>query len=845
MAAESPGRLLAAGFLAGLVAVGGVGIVSHAIHAGSLPTLAPRPTAPRRGTAALSPLPAELMPLLAARPAAEAEAEAAEALPTVLLATPPSEAPRSDDPARGTPALFPGDDLEPRSIDPPTTSLPLRAAAALVLVQFAAVEEGEPRPATEPRGLPAGERAPDADAIEWPETATGDVPPLDAAGGQRRGPIAAWIRDSFEDMRGARGGVVPFPQRQAAPSGRLIDRIRSGERILGRDRGDKGRETAAPSRAWPNPAALLQQLDQLAKGERTAGGSWAASTGLVLRRVVATAGPADAAAGTALDELEGCVAAGLELASRTPDPLEAAALRRVVLAVQRRSAVWGDAAALARTAAAPDAAPTSAAAEPPTALLEALERYETAPQPADAAWITDSLARLEKSGTAEGAALARSVREHYAAANVRVAVHRKFVERVLPPTEVTSAPVEDTVLGRQVRGTSRVARSTDVRFTPDDDGISVVLEVRGQVASRTVTESGPVALTSRGNSSFTVHKPLTVGDEGLVVGRAVGSASSRSQLADIQTSFDGVPIMRSLVRSIARNQHDENLPEANREVIDKIVARACREVDQQVGPRLEEAAERLRTQAWAPLERLGLEPTPVALESTDGIAMARLRLAAGDQLAAFTPRPRAPLGSMLSVQVHESAVNNALDRLGLAGRTLSLEELVTLLCQRAGVEPSLPDELPEDVTVGFAAVQPLRVQCRDGLVHVRVALETLESGRRSWSDLVVGVTYRPKAEGPQVFLEREGPVQIGGPGRQGRAEIALRAVFGKIFPKERPLSLVPESFTADPELAELDVLQAVSADGWLAVSLGEMPAARAAAPAKVAVPASKRRALRR
>ena len=28
--------------------------------------------------------------------------------------------------------------------------------------------------------------------------------------------------------------------------------------------------------------------------------------------------------------------------------------------------------------------------------------------------------------------------------------------------------------------------------------------------------------------------------------------------------------MRSLVRNIARNQHDEHLPEANREVIDKI-----------------------------------------------------------------------------------------------------------------------------------------------------------------------------------------------------------------------------------------------------------------------------------
>lgn len=838
MAAEAPGRLLAAGFLAGLVAVGGVGIVSHAIHAGSLPMLPPRPTAPRQvAPAPAVPLPADLTPppLVAVR-STPVEVGAGETIPTVLLAAPPSPAPRSDETAPPAPAPFPGDDLEPRSIDPRTTTLPVRAAAALLLVQFVAAEEGaEPRPATEPRGIPAGERAPDADAIEWSEAATGDVPPLDAVGGQRRGPIAAWIRDSFEEMRGARGGVVPFPQRQAASNGRLIDRIRSGERILGRDRADKPRETAAPSRAWPNPAALLQQLDQLAKGEPPASAAWASSTAVVLRRAIATAGPADAEAAAVLAELQGCVDAGLGLASRTADPIGAAALRRVVLAVQRRAAVWGGAAALAR----------AAAAEPPAQLLEALERYESAPLPADAAWITETLVRLEGAGTAEGAALARAVREHYAAANVRVAVHRKFVERVLPPTEVTSAPVEDTVLGRQVRGTSRVARSTDVHFTPDTDGISVVLEVRGQVASRTVTESGPVALTSRGNSSFTVHKPLTVGDEGLVVGRAVGSASSRSQLADIQTSFDGVPIMRSLVRSIARNQHDENLPEANREVIDKIVARACREVDQQVGPRLEEAAERLRTQAWGPLERLGLEPTPVALESTDGIAMARLRLAAGDQLAAFTPRPRAPLGSMLSVQVHESAVNNALDRLGLAGRTLSLEELVTLLCRRAGVEPSLPDELPEDVTVGFASVQPLRVTCRDGLVHVRVALETLESGRRTWSDLVVGVTYRPKAEGPQVFLEREGPVQIGGPGRQGRAEIALRAVFGKIFPKERPLALVPESFTADPELAELDVLQAVSADGWLAVSLGELPAAKPAAPAKVAAPAAKRRALRR
>ena len=37
--------------------------------------------------------------------------------------------------------------------------------------------------------------------------------------------------------------------------------------------------------------------------------------------------------------------------------------------------------------------------------------------------------------------------------------------------------------------------------------------------------------------------------------------------------------MRSVVRNIVRNQHEENMPEANREVIDHIISKACREVD--------------------------------------------------------------------------------------------------------------------------------------------------------------------------------------------------------------------------------------------------------------------------
>ncbi len=804
MAVRAAGRGVAAAFLGGLVAVAGAGLVGTAIHAGSPASVldpAARPRPPRRVPPAV-----------------------------------PAVAPRPDAPAR-----FPG--AAPAAVGVHDAG---DVEGAVVAVAYspdegatddaAVVPLVEPKPATEPRGLLAGDRAPDGDALE---TIGSGVPQLDGPGDHRRGPIATWIRDSFEEMRASRGSVVPFPQRQAtAGNGRLIDRIRSGERILGRDRGDtKGPHEQARARGWPAPATLLEQLEQVAKTEPAPSSGWATDTLALVRRVAATEGPGDADAAAALEAFRTAITSGLALADAAAakgDSGGAANLRRAVLAARRREAVWSAAIPAAGGA---DDAPTESSAERVADLLARLERYESSPTPAEGAAIVAVLSGLE-SGGAPAAALAAAVREQYIAANVRVAIHQKFVERVLPPTQVTSAPVDDTVLGRQVRGTSRVEQRTAVRFTPDADGISVLLEVRGQVASRTVTETGPVALVSKGNSSFTVRKPVSLDDGGLSLGKSRGSASSRSQLADIQTTFDGVPIMRSLVRNIARNQHEEHLPEANREVIDKIVSRACREVDQQVEPRLVEAAERIRTQAWGPLVRLGLEPTPVNLETSGGIAMARLRLAADDQLAAFTPRPRAPLGSMLSLQVHESAINNALERLDLAGRRLPLEDLVHLLCDRAGVDRRSPDDLPEDVVVGFAASQPLRVQYRDGLVHIRVALDSLESGRRQWNDIVASVSYRPKAADPQLFLEREGPVHIGGAGRQGRAEIALRAVFGKIFPKERPLPLLPEAFVEDPKLADLKVLQATATDGWMAISLGESPtpAERPAAAGKVASP---------
>ena len=667
----------------------------------------------------------------------------------------------------------------------------------------------------------------DPDSVNW-----ADVPEADHAR----------LRERALERRGDRGPL---------PGGRLLERIRGDLRPAP---GDDVRRAAdiekgkpGPVRdhvaGWPDTAHLRDQLSRLAVAPAAVAG-WAAAAVKHLDAVRATAGPADPAAAAALLPLGEDVDAGMSLADGIDDHSLATEVRRSALAVGRRVAVWraaaaavgaADAAAADRdVAAALDSGAIGAAAG---RLLESLERFEVTP---DAAAAAQASAALRALGGVPAADLCRAVNEHYLAPNLRIAVHRTFLARMMPDATVTAGPMRDFVLGRQVRGTRRVEQSTGVRFVPDPDAIRVELLVDGVVSSRTVAESGPVALHSVANGEFTVRKPLTISATGLVLGRAVGTASNRSRLADVETDYDFVPIMGWMMRSIARNQHDDHRAEATREVNDKIVSRACREVDTNTEPKFRELADRLRKRVWEPLVGLGLDPQPVALETTADMATARIRLAGTGQLAAHTPRPKVPADALLSVQVHESSMNNACERLNLAGRKLTIESLVRNVCERLGVPPQIPDDLPADVEVSFASEEPLRIECRDGLVHVRMALDAIESNRRAWYDIVAQVAYRPVLAGPQVLLERDGPVQLSGAGQRGRMEIPLRTIFGKIFPKERPVPLVPTTVAGDRRFADVQAVQAVSTGGWFAIALAQPPGAAAPAAAAKPTPATRR-----
>ena len=112
-----------------------------------------------------------------------------------------------------------------------------------------------------------------------------------------------------------------------------------------------------------------------------------------------------------------------------------------------------------------------------------------------------------------------------------------------------------------------------------------------------------------------------------------------------------------------------------------------------------------------PLHKLALNPVALDMQTTEERMVARYRLAGFHQLAAHTPRPQAPANSVLSVQIHESALNNLLDQFGWAGREANFRDLHRELGELFRRQNwTLPEDFPDDVTVS----SPSPIRCASG-----------------------------------------------------------------------------------------------------------------------------------
>jgi hypothetical protein len=455
------------------------------------------------------------------------------------------------------------------------------------------------------------------------------------------------------------------------------------------------------------------------------------------------------------------------------------------------------------------------------ALAAVVERYESAGAMGDAATIAELRTRMKWSADPRLEALADHLNRNYRNGNVRVAVSDEFINRMIPPQEPRVAPVRDTIAGAAVRGRSRTDTTLHLRLLPDPTVWRFGLEVQGTVNSQTYSDIGAARVRNASRMQYEARKLIVINRHGLHVWPAEAKVQGRNQLVGVDSHLGPVPVVGPLVDGMIRETHRQNVPSAMAQVRSKVKREACQRMDREADVKLDNLEARFRTELMGPLERLSLVAEPLDMSTTENRCVMRVRLADEPQLAAHTPRPSAPSDSFVSVQVHESAMNNAIAGLGLDGRRITVGELHRLLSEkivRRASEP--PADLPARAIIEFARHDAARVRCHGDMVELVLNIVELRKGRDSIKNVGVHAFFRPEIDGLEVKLVRQGTLQFEGAHLRTGPRLVLHSVFGKLLRKDQEAPLLAKRLDGDPRFAGMMVTQLVVDDGWFALSLG-------------------------
>lgn len=452
------------------------------------------------------------------------------------------------------------------------------------------------------------------------------------------------------------------------------------------------------------------------------------------------------------------------------------------------------------------------------ALLHAVERFETDGSTMNAQAVADHWRRLRYSAVPEHRQLAAVIDQHYRNANVRLAATENFLNRLLPAMQSVRQPVREIILGAQVKGQSDSRTQLHVDLLPDDERIKAQLRARGEMQALTQAQKGSVIFRNKNRSHFLIRKLFTLDKDSVRVSRSEGVANARTNLLGLNTQYDTFPIVGSIVRRVALQKHFESKHVARQVFENRVAGKAERRIDAQVDRKLAITKQRLTERVWDPLQEMELDPTPLAMRSTNDRMEMRGRLAADHQLGAFTARPRPVANNMVDLQIHQSAINNFLDQLQLEGREGLLPEVFRGIASDLGFgDITLPEDVPEDVSIRLASCEPIRLDCEENRVKLTLRVARLWDDRLDLRNFEVVAFYVPEINGIQCDLRREGGIQVS----CRRRSFAVRSIFTKVLSKNRPIPMVKDELAHDPRMKDLQLTQMVLRDGWVGLSVGK------------------------
>jgi len=424
--------------------------------------------------------------------------------------------------------------------------------------------------------------------------------------------------------------------------------------------------------------------------------------------------------------------------------------------------------------------------------------------------------------------VASVLNDHYRNANLRLSLSGDLIQRFLPNGASEIRPVRQRILGADTAGNSAVQTELKIKLIPDETAWNIDLGVLGDLVSNTRSSKGPAVFHNTSTAQINSHRFIRLDPHGYRVSSDATGVDSQDYLRRMSTDYDNLPVIGDFVRLIVREQFEQKRGLAQRITRRLIAQEADAELDRRLEEGLRQAERELSERIVGPLERMSLNPMVVSMNTTEDRLTIRYRVAHEAQMAAFTPRPRAPSDSLLSMQIHQSTLNNTIEQIGLSGKLWTLPDLFARLGEVFQQDDwTLPDDVPRDISIRFNELRPATLELVDGRLRLSLHIaELTQPDRLHIENFTVVSHYVPLADGLTAELLRDGVVEI--ESRINRDRFRLRVIFASIFVANPHIPLVAESWRTDPRATGLAVSQLEIRDGWLSIAVSEAGSEQAA-----------------
>lgn len=466
------------------------------------------------------------------------------------------------------------------------------------------------------------------------------------------------------------------------------------------------------------------------------------------------------------------------------------------------------------------------------ALVTSIEKFEESQSSTDADAARKAFDAVRKASPDRGDRIAAAMSTHYFNFNLRVVVSETLLSKLASESTTKQGPVKDVILGANVSGNQTTTVTTGIDLKPSNDGIRLNLVIDGVARSNTVGTTDQANVYTSGNHVFKAWKPILFDGNKFTTGAADISVRPNNQTTGISTRYSNIPLFGGLADSIARGEVEDRRGQAEAIAAQRISSKILPEFNTEVEAKVEDLNKNYEAKVSSKLREKDLYPSVASYRSSEDDLRINTRLMSDHELAGGDGPFVGVPSSGFVLALHESLLNNSLDRLKIAGRTLSEDELgkeiensfADLLGRKLNISKKIEEageSSKEPATFVFPQKDPLRFRVDKGqlTLAIRAGLKQKDEDIPT-QEITVPLMFRIEGTSFAVESGEVGVSPVEAPANAG-LQIARAGVVRNKVKSALPARKFDRFINIDKDRqtpVQLGLAQVKATGGWLTLS---------------------------